>query len=66
MYYSMQFAKQPPSAAFPSPSGEAPPSAAFLLRKNKIVALPAPQMVLALPQGHEDSEYVLSFEIGQR
>ena len=23
-------------------------------------------MVLKLPQGHEDSEYVLSFEIGQR
>ena len=23
-------------------------------------------MVLRLPQGHEDSEYVLSFEIGQR
>ena len=26
----------------------------------------APRMVLKLPQGHEDSEYVLSFEIGQR
>ena len=25
-----------------------------------------PQMVLKLPQAHEDSEYVLSFEIGQR
>ena len=25
-----------------------------------------PQIVLKLPQGHEDSEYVLSFEIGQR
>ena len=23
-------------------------------------------MVLKLPQGHEDSEYVLSFEIGKR
>ena len=23
-------------------------------------------MVLTLPQGHEDSEYILSFEIGQR
>ena len=26
----------------------------------------APQMVLILRQGHEGSEYVLSFEIGQR
>ena len=26
----------------------------------------APQMVLKLPHVHEDSEYVLSFEIGQR
>ena len=25
-----------------------------------------PQMVLKLPQGHEDSEYVFSFEIEQR
>ena len=25
----------------------------------------APQMVLKLPQSHEDSEYVLSFEIEQ-
>ena len=27
---------------------------------------PNGQMVLKLPQGHEDSEYVLSFKIGQR
>ena len=44
--------KQPPS---PSPVGAA---------VNKIFG--APQMVLKLLQGHEDSEYVLSFEIGQR
>ena len=25
----------------------------------------APQIVSILPQGHEESEYVLSFEIGQ-
>ena len=45
------FAKQPPLAAFPSPSG-VPFSAAFL--------------VLKLPLCYESSEYVLSFEIGQR
>ena len=33
---------------------------------KKVVAPSAPQMVLNLPQGHEDSEYVLSFKIGQR
>ena len=47
-----QLAKQSSSAAFPSPSGGAPPS--------------LPQLVLKLPWGHENSEYVLSFEIGQR
>ena len=62
-------AKQPPSAAFPSPCG----SGAFgggikdwgafgggkeKEKKNRVV--------LKLPQGYEDSEYVLSFEIGQR
>ena len=26
----------------------------------------APRMVLELPQDHEDFEYILSFEIGQR
>ena len=36
-------------------------------KKKDIIGMPlAPQMVLKLPQGHEDSEYVLSFEIGQR
>ena len=40
------------------PFGE--PSAA--VKKN----IGASQMLLQLPQGHEDSEYVLSFEIGQR
>ena len=40
------------------------PSAAV---KWKILRPPtAPRMVLKLPQGHEDSEYVLSFEIGRR
>ena len=34
--------------------------------KEKIGPPSAPQIVLRLPQGHEDSEYVLSFEIGQR
>ena len=29
-------------------------------------APPAPQIILNIPQSHEDSEYVLSFEIGQR
>ena len=38
------------------------PSAA--VKKNGTPS--APQMVLILPQGHEDSEYMLSFEIGQR
>ena len=34
--------------------------------KKSIGAPEAPQMVLSLLQGHEDSKYVLSFEIGQR
>ena len=42
------------------------PSAAFLLKKKEVGRLWRSQMVLHLPQGHEDSEYVLSFEIGQR
>ena len=33
--------------------------------KKKIGAPKVPPMVLRLPQGHEDSEYALSFEIGQ-
>ena len=48
---------------FPRPPGEC------RLRgcsKKKIGAPAAAQMVLNLPQGPEDSEYVLSFEIGQR
>ena len=66
--------------ALPTPSAGAPPSAAFLLKKEeeknwgafgsgkgrKIGAPMVPQMVLTLPLGHGDSEYVLSFEIGQR
>ena len=34
--------------------------------KKKIESPSAPQMVLRLTQGHESSEYVLSFEIRQR
>ena len=35
--------------------------------KEKINRVPsAPQMVLNLPEGHEGSEHVLSFEIGQQ
>ena len=34
--------------------------------KKKIGAPKVPPMVLRLPQGHEDSEYVLNFYIGQR
>ena len=34
--------------------------------KKKIGPPRVPQMVLKLPQSHEDSEYVFSFEIGQR
>ena len=58
---------------FPRPPGVAssgclrrnpPPSAAFLLKqKEKNLKT---QMVLKLPQTHEGSEYVLSFEIEQR
>ena len=33
---------------------------------KKFGAPSAPQMVLKLPQNHEDSEYVLSFEIRER
>ena len=54
--------KQPPSAVFPSPSG----GDAFGGGKKKIGAPLAPQIDLNLPQGHEDSEYVLSFEIEQQ
>ena len=43
-----------------------PPSATVSIFEQKIGAPWAPQMVLKLPQGHEDSKYVLSFEIGQR
>ena len=41
-------------------------SAAFDGGKNILVGLWHSQMVLKLQQSHEDSEYVLSFEIGQR
>ena len=34
--------------------------------KNKFGVPLAPQMVLILPKDHEDSEYVLNFEIVQR
>ena len=47
----------------------APHLVAFLLKKkskNKFGAPALSQMVLQLPQGHVDSLYVLSFEIGQR
>ena len=62
-----RLAKQPPSAAFPSPSGEAPLSAPQMVLtavKKKWGAF-EPEMVLTLLQHHEDSEYVLGFEIGQ-
>ena len=44
-----------------------PPSMAVrkILTKNNGVPM-ALQMVLRLPQGHQDSEYVLGFPIGQR
>ena len=36
-------------------------------REKKKFGVPAaPEWFYTLPQGHEDSEYVLSFEIGQR
>ena len=35
------------------------------MKKNKIGA-PTAQIVFTLPQGHDDSQYMLSFEIGQR
>ena len=47
--------KQPPLTALPPPSGSAP----FGDGKKK-------NWFLKLPQGHEDSEYVFSFEIGQQ
>ena len=34
--------------------------------RRPMFGVPAAPIVLKLPQGHEDSEYVLSFEIGQR
>ena len=58
-------AKQPPSAAFPSLSE----SAAFGSVSKTLNFFCVPiltQMVLELPLYHEGSEYVLSFEIGQR
>ena len=49
-------------SAAPSPSGSAGQ------KKKEIGAPSAPQNLnaLKLPLGHEDSEYMLSFEIGQR
>ena len=42
-----------------------PPSTAVKINLNYFFGVPlVPQVVLGLPQGHEDSEYVLSFEIG--
>ena len=55
-------AKQPPPAASPRASA----SAAFGGGEKKIGVPSAPQMVLGLLQGYEDSECVHSFEIGQR
>ena len=51
----------------PRPPG-GPPLAALLLKKiyKKLGAPSAPQMFIRLPLCHEGSEYVLSFEIGQR
>ena len=44
-----------------------PPSAAVKRKEKKRFGAPsATQMGLILPQGHEGSEYMLSFEIGQR
>ena len=56
--------KHPPSAGFLSPSGEAVPSAAVKEKKNWGAC--GANSFKNLPQGHEDPEYVLSFEIGQR
>ena len=76
--FQSKLAKQPPSAAFPSPSGSAavggdkkkigaPRRLIWGRGKKKKIGVPAaPQVVLSLPQGHEGSEYMLSFEIGQR
>ena len=50
---------------FPRAPG-VPPSTAVKNIDDEIGAPTAIQMVLNFPQGHEDSEYVLSFEMGQR
>ena len=52
----------PPLGRLRHPFEKPPPWAAFLLK----IKFGAPQMVLKLSQDHKDSEYVLSFEIGQR
>ena len=51
VYFYQILAKQPPWAAFPSPSGGAGDGGG--------------KMVLKPPQSHGDFEYMLSFEIGQ-
>ena len=75
---SIIIAKHPPCAGFLSLSGGAAPSlgrtwrpfgAAFgggKRNKQKYLGRLWCPLVLKLPQGHQDSEYVLSFEIGQR
>ena len=54
------------SAEFPLLSGGSPPSRRHRHPKWIFFAPILTQMVLKLPQSHEGSEYVLSFEIGQR
>ena len=52
---------------FPRPPGERRLCGTFggVSAQEKKLGVPTtPQMVLKLLQGHEDSEYVLSFEIG--
>ena len=63
--YHTKLAKHPSSAGFLSPSGETAPSAAVKQKKN-LGRLQRPIVLKELPLGHVDSNYVLSFEIGQR
>ena len=55
------FGKPPLSAAFLHKEKKIGALLAAVKAEKKIGALSAPQMVLRLPQGPEDSEYLLSF-----
>ena len=65
-----ELAKQLHSVAIPLSSGSAsfgaPNGPNKIFKHNFFYAPILTQMVLKLPQGHEGSEYVLNFEIGQR